>query len=88
MYGRFRSYSALARATDINKTLLSQKLNGQRPWYLHEVQAIAKALGTTMAYLTGEASVAEPTNGSGPVSEETGPGLVAGAGFEPTTSGL
>ena len=50
---------------------------------------MARVLGTSMAYLTGETDDRRPLNAHVPASEETGTGdVVAGAGFEPTTSGL
>ncbi|MDH6422299.1 transcriptional regulator with XRE-family HTH domain [Aurantimicrobium minutum] len=88
MYGRFRSYSALAREIGSSPSELSKKLSGQRLWYYRDIKAVANALGTTVGYLTGETDNPEPLKRSDPASVETGSGFVAGTGFEPATSGL
>ena len=44
----------LARAIGIDPSSLAQKLAGKRRWYLNDVVAAADALGTSVAYLTGE----------------------------------
>lgn len=44
----------LADALGVGGPSLSQKMHGKRRWYLEEVMALASALGTTVAYLTGE----------------------------------
>lgn len=49
-----RTTAGLARATDIDRASISQKIHGHRRWYLDEVAAIAHALDTTVAYLIGE----------------------------------
>jgi hypothetical protein len=86
---RLRSVSALARRMDVNGTVLRRKINGERPWYFHEVVALAAALNTTIGYLSGESDVMRPVNAKVPASSETGTSAsVAGTGFEPATSGL
>lgn len=43
-----------AKATGIDRTALSKKLRGTRPWYFHEVAAIAGLLNSSVGYLYGE----------------------------------
>ena len=69
-----RSLAALSRHTGIDRASLSQKLHGRRRWYLDEVIAVARALGTSVAYLIGETS--SPT-ASAPLSPEEDPALYA-----------
>jgi hypothetical protein len=95
---KFRSITALARYLNLDGSLLRRKLDGQRPWYLHEVRAVAQALDTSVAYLIGETDI--PTPLRAPAAQDDiegqakGPemarsrGLVAGAGLEPATPRL
>ncbi|QHC68373.1 helix-turn-helix domain-containing protein [Rathayibacter sp. VKM Ac-2759] len=46
--------ASLARASGIQRTYLSQKMHGKSRWYLKDIEAVASALGTTIAFLTGE----------------------------------
>ena len=131
MWAQGLTNTTLAARIGVNRTLVSQKRNSKRPWYLWEIVRIADALDTTVAYLLGEtkdsdrslaavdqvewaefklwrarrASIAallskqqERPGPDGaalrsydeiPTSSEIGiSGVVAGAGFEPATSGL
>jgi transcriptional regulator with XRE-family HTH domain len=84
------SQRKLAQRLGMDAAGLGRKLRGLRPWYLHEAKALAGELGVSLSYLMGETDDQHVVVGGqqkAPVSGETG-ASVAGAGFEPTTSGL
>ena len=70
---------------------LSNKITGRTAWNLDELFSLCDIFAVSADYLLGREPIesARPVNAEGPASIETGPsGVVAGAGFEPTTSGL
>ena len=70
---------------------ITTKITGRNRWNIDEVDALASVFGVTPNYLFGYEPIesAGPVNNKIPASVETGiSGFVAGAGFEPTTSGL
>ncbi len=70
---RLRSVAALARATHIDRATLSVKMHGHRRWYLDELQAIARVLGTSVSYLIGETDDSGvPLTGVEPATYGTG----------------
>ena len=54
MWTRGESQGSVADAVGMERTQLGRKLRGARPWYLSEIVAVARHLGTSVAYLTGE----------------------------------
>ena len=46
--------SDLSDAIGVARPNISSKLRGNRRWYLYEIMGIAKALGTSVAFLIGE----------------------------------
>ena len=79
----------LAEELGLSVATASRKLNGHIEWTARELVQLAEVLNTTVAYLIGE--VGDPArkmkNGLTRVESDRSE-LVAGAGFEPTTSGL
>ena len=70
---------------------ISSKMVGRTRWNVDEVDTLAKIFGVSLSYMFGYEPIetAEPLNDEIPASNEAGiTGLVAGAGFEPATSGL
>lgn len=55
MWDHHVSQTTLAAELGIEQSGLSKKLRGKRPWSLTEVITVARELGTTVAYLVGEA---------------------------------
>lgn len=55
MWRQRMTQTALADRLDITQSTLSRKLRGERPWDAHEVRLAARALGTTVSELYGEA---------------------------------
>ncbi len=62
-FRRRMTMASLARASGIQRTYLSQKMHGKTRWYLKDVEAIAAALDTTIAFLTGETDDPERMTG-------------------------
>ena len=60
LWTREVSISEFARVLGMAQPTLSMKLHGKRRWYLEEVLEVADALGTTVAYLTGETEDPRP----------------------------
>lgn len=54
LWGAGRKQGDVAAEIGISSGSLGLKLKGQRGWALSEVMGIARALNTTVAYLTGE----------------------------------
>ena len=54
MWDRRITQTALGRAIGIDQSNLGKRLRGERGWSLDDLQAVARALGTTMGYLLGE----------------------------------
>jgi transcriptional regulator with XRE-family HTH domain len=54
MWRTGKSQAAVSAALNMAKSQLSRKLRGGRPWYAHEIAALARVLGTSVAYLYGE----------------------------------
>ena len=80
MFGRFSSISSLARHLQMHGSELSRKIYGHRRWYLNDVKAIADALDTSMAYLTGETDDSRPVRRKALAPRQTDPvELVAGS---------
>ncbi len=86
---------ALAEGLHLGTTATSRKLNGHASWTLEELVQLSDLLDTSVAYLTGEVDDDTPLRKTrnAPAHESQGvraasAELVAGAGFEPTTSGL
>lgn len=67
MWDRKLTQTALGQQVGIEQSLLAKKLRGNRGWNLAEVQRVAFALDTTVAYLVGETDdAARPHPTSGP----------------------
>ena len=82
------SQSELGRALGITQSQVNRRWRGVIPWQLDELDAVAYLLGVSVIEL-----VTPPRGGlgyeKGPGAKAPEPfGAVAGAGFEPTTSGL
>ncbi|TYL51226.1 helix-turn-helix domain-containing protein [Agromyces mariniharenae] len=85
------SQRELAMRLGTKPTTVNSKMNRSNRWNLDEILHLAEIFGVSTDYLLGRAPIesAVPVNTKRPASEETGRSdLVAGAGFEPTTSGL
>ena len=81
----------LAVRLGLKPASVSAKMTGANRWNVDEVLALAQYFEVATDYLYGLEPIesAQPVKTEGPVSVETGPSAsVAGAGFEPTTSGL
>ena len=70
---------------------IGSKMVGRTRWNVDEVDELAKIFGVSLSYMFGYEPIetAEPLEHEIPAFKETGISrVVAGAGFEPTTSGL
>ncbi len=87
----YMTQKRLAFQMGIPVSTIGSKMVGRARWNLDEVDALGRIFGVTPNYLFGYEPIesAEPLDDDIPASNETGMSdLVAGAGFEPTTSGL
>ena len=85
------SQRELAMRLGAKPTTIYSKMNMANRWNLDDVMALSHEFAVSPNYLLGLEQIesAVPVNTKRPASEETGRSdLVAGAGFEPTTSGL
>ena len=87
--------AALAKSIGLSPAAFYNKMNGTSNWQYPELAGIAATLETSVAYLIGEVDDDTPLRKTqkAPTHESQGlraasAELVAGAGFEPTTSGL
>ena len=88
MFRRKLTRNEVATSIGKSKAAFYNKMNGTSDWTLSELRQLATTLGTTVSYLVGESDVVDAKkNGLTPVESDRSE-LVAGAGFEPTTSGL
>ena len=79
----------LAVALGLSVATASRKLNGHIDWTVTELVRLADVLNTSVAYLVGETPETHRKMKNGLTRLESDRSeLVAGAGFEPTTSGL
>ena len=86
----FRSRTSrkdLADALGITGAAVSKKIYGQNRWALEELFDAADFFGVEVTDLLPR-RVSSLETGKAPSEEGADPKLVAGAGFEPTTSGL
>lgn len=94
MARRSVSQQMVADWLGIQQPAVSQKLNAKRPFDTDELGVISERMGVPLAALTAEPTYAGvPFQGggmtkAGPLPEGNDPAVVAGAGFEPATSGL
>ena len=86
----------LAQALGVAQTNASKKVRGNVTWSAQDLLVTANLLGVTVQDLLPTSdgrggwvpAVFRPGYGKGPDRGGSGPLSVAGAGFEPTTSGL
>lgn len=91
MYINRLSQRRLSTRLGLRPTSVSAKQSGANRWNVDEVLQLATIFNVATDYLFGLLPIesAKPVNTEGPNSVESGPSdMVAGAGFEPTTSGL
>ena len=86
----------LAQALGVAQTNASKKVRGNVTWSAQDLLVTANLLGVTVQDLLPTSdghggwvpAVFRPGQGKGPDRSRSGPLSVAGAGFEPTTSGF
>ena len=54
MWRKRLTQTTVARQLGLVQATLSAKLHGRRPWFFAEIQSLARVLGTSVAYLSGE----------------------------------
>ncbi|WP_430600877.1 helix-turn-helix domain-containing protein [Brevibacterium sp. K72] len=79
MWERGMTQVALAPLLGITQTGLSKKLKGRVGWSVSDLLAVARELGTSVAYLVGETENRRPDDPNG------GSWLVRPPGLEPGT---
>ncbi len=88
MFRRKLTRNEVAASIGKSKAAFYNKMNGTSDWSLTELRDLARVLGTSVSYLVGESEAADEKKNGLTRSESDRSELVAGAGFEPTTSGL
>ena len=97
MFYRKETRTALGAKLDLSQSTVSRKISGKVPWTVEEVALAARELGVEVQDLMPESNgdggwvpaAFNPAHAKGPAPTGTGPSsAVAGAGVEPTTSGL
>ncbi|WP_342320215.1 helix-turn-helix domain-containing protein [Corynebacterium mayonis] len=78
----------LAAAMGLSHQAVSRKVLGQVGWSVSDLYAVADFFGLEVADLLPRRVEAPVKNEKSPSEEGDSKKLVAGAGFEPTTSGL
>ncbi|MGN7187539.1 helix-turn-helix domain-containing protein [Microbacterium enclense] len=63
-----RTAEDLAHLAGVNRSSLSLKMTGKRPFRFSDLQALSTALETTVSYLIGESTNREPRTTDGPVT--------------------
>ena len=95
LYATRTSHNSLGAQLGLSQSTISRKVRGLVPWTSEEVSLTALYFGLTAADLLPSPdgrggwvpAVFRPGRGKGPDRSRSGPLSVAGAGFEPTTSG-